>query len=217
MFPKPELDNNDELDNNLKYNGKPGYRTSRDRVDPSRDSDPKPELMFWVLSVDKLANIGTGLNVPLRIELDRSEIISKIRNQIRDEYCKTWQNSLKTKGIWYSGIVSSFPKTRWFDNLEFVDRNHITTIIRIRTGHCLSASHLFRIKIRADPSCECGSEQTLDHIFLECPINYGPSIDIYKEMILSGLRAPLNIAMSKGSTVVYFVAFVFVLCCECSQ
>lgn len=106
---------------------------------------------------------------------------------------KCWQDSLKQKGFSYSRVESSFPNKKWFTDLEFVNRKYITTMIRMRTGHCLTSAHLYKINIKDNPNCECGLEESLDHIFFECPINFIPNFDIYQEMILSGLQTPLSI------------------------
>lgn len=63
----------------------------------------------------------------------------------------------------------------------------------MRTGHCLNASHLYKIKIKTNPNCECGMEESLNHIFFECPINEVRDCDMYWEMVRTGLQTPLSI------------------------
>lgn len=63
----------------------------------------------------------------------------------------------------------------------------------MRTGHNMTASHLYKINIKENPYCECGREENLNHVFLECPINFIPGFDFYHELIRSGLQAPLDI------------------------
>lgn len=145
--------------------------------------------------VDTLARIGSNLNVPLKVGLDRSEVVSLIREEIMEEHDTLWRESLKLKGTFYASIVPVFPRRKWFLNFGFVDLRHITTIIRMRTGHCLNASHLYKIKINADPRCECGMEESLNHIFFECPINFVPGFDMYWNLVRSGLLPPLNISL----------------------
>lgn len=63
----------------------------------------------------------------------------------------------------------------------------------MRTGHCLTTSHLYRIGIKEDPYCECGQVEDLEHIFLTCPINRIPGHDMYEEFRKTGITPPLNI------------------------
>ena len=70
-------------------------------------------------------------------------------------------------------------KKKWFSKLPYTNRRHITSIIRMRSGHCLVGEHLHRIGIRDSPYCECGNIETLDHIFFECPITKIPGFNLH--------------------------------------
>jgi hypothetical protein len=53
-----------------------------------------------------------------------------------------------------------------------LERKQWTTLNRIRTGCCKSASELHKWGYIPDPRCECGAPvQTLDHIITDCPIH----------------------------------------------
>lgn len=75
----------------------------------------------------------------------------------------------------------------------YVDRRHITTIIRMRTGHCLTKLHLFNIGIESNPYCECGQIEDLNHIFFECPINKDSQFDIYNLLVKANNSNPMSI------------------------
>ena len=62
----------------------------------------------------------------------------------------------------------------------------------MRAGHCASPQHLFRIKVKDDPFCECGQLGILEYILFSCPINEYPTGDIYWELFKSGLFTPFN-------------------------
>lgn len=64
-----------------------------------------------------------------------------------------------------SAAFSSKPR---FSRLTYKDRRHITTIIRVRTGHCLVPQQLFRLERVDSLLCHCGSQGTLKHILFQC-------------------------------------------------
>lgn len=56
----------------------------------------------------------------------------------------------------------------------------------MRTGHGLYGSHLYRLKIIEQPWCECGEEETINHIFLDCPINKTNNWNLKQELEKTG-------------------------------
>lgn len=64
----------------------------------------------------------------------------------------------------------------------------------MRTGHCSTAYHLYRIGIVEHPYCDCGDLGTLNHIRFECPINHIQDFDIYKELMKSKLTTPFDVS-----------------------
>lgn len=142
--------------------------------------------------VDTLANIGRDLNVPKKIFIDNKNIFNKIRTHLLEQFNQEWCQITKNKGSSYRSVQESFPHTNWFAKLPCGNRQQLTTVIRMRTGHCSTNLHLHNIKIKDSPNCECGMIQSLNHIFFECPNN---NIDnnIYEELIKIGYTSPLNI------------------------
>ena len=63
----------------------------------------------------------------------------------------------------------------------------------MRTGHCLTKEHLYKIKLKDNPLCECGRIENMDHIFFECPINAIPNLDLYREFIKLKILTPISI------------------------
>lgn len=141
-------------------------------------------------TADKLANIGRILNTPRNIPLNKNHIDIIIKKKIQQAHDEAWKDSLKTKGKWYAQIQDEFPKIAWHKKFPYLDRRHITTIVRMRTGHCLTSEYLHKIKIKDSPNCECGQIEDLNHLFLECPINQIPNIDIYGVAISRNIHAP---------------------------
>ena len=56
------------------------------------------------------------------------------------------------------------------DPIRFLERQHQTSIYRLRTGHCCLRSHLHRIGVKQSPLCECRVNQTPYHILQDCPL-----------------------------------------------
>lgn len=71
------------------------------------------------------------------------ELVPAIKKTIRDKSVAEWKNSPKNKGDQYAKLTSTFPKSRWFNKFQLIDRRDITKIIRMRTGHYLTASYLY--------------------------------------------------------------------------
>lgn len=142
---------------------------------------------------DTLAKIGRELNIPTPIPIHNLELIPKYQKSILTHYHNYWKNTTKTK--WYRDIQDTFPAKPWYSKFPFTNRRHITTIIRMRTGHCATKSHLYRLGVTDSPMCDCGQVEDLNHIFLECPTKTVPNIDIYREIQITGINAPFNIKM----------------------
>ena len=57
------------------------------------------------------------------------------------------------------------------DCLQDLNRWQQTTIFRLRTGHCLLLSHLYRLKLAQTNECPCGTGiQDPTHILQNCPL-----------------------------------------------
>lgn len=153
---------------------------------------------MW-FKIDILGYDDVLLNVPKNIQLNRNHVITLLKEKIQQEHDKAWKESLKTKGKWYSQIQDEFPKVTWHKEYPYIDRRHITTIIRMRSGHCLTKEHLHKIGIKDSPYCECGQIQDINHIFLECPINRIPNLDIYRMAINKNICAPLSMTNILGN------------------
>jgi ribonuclease HI len=44
-----------------------------------------------------------------------------------------------------------------------------TVMMRLRSGHCGLAAHMFRIGFKFSPLCQCGVPETVVHYLLQCP------------------------------------------------
>lgn len=142
---------------------------------------------------DALAKAGTLLNNAHRSKIDAQNFIPTIKERLWLQWQSEWTQTTIIKGQWYAGFQDRFPKTPWFRNFPFLNRKHSSTLIRIRTGHCLTNKHKFRIGVADSPYCECGAIEDLNHIFFECPINIIPHYDIYQKLVTCKMPTPIDI------------------------
>lgn len=142
---------------------------------------------------DQLAKEGTGFNIAERIRIDTINFLPVVKAQLWDQWNQEWKASTCNTGQWYASFQFDFPKTIWFAKFPHLGRKHITSLTRIRSGHCLMAKHKHRIGLAESPHCECGQVEDLNHIFFDCPINILPDYDIYKKLIDCKIPTPINI------------------------
>ena len=142
---------------------------------------------------DALANIGRILTVPKKMELDSIDICNNIKINLKERFKQRWNYHIQNKKYRYNRVQNSFPNKKWFSLFPYKDRRHITTIIRMRTGHCLTNEFLYKINAKDSPRCECGSIENLNHIYFECPINTVAHLDLYKECIKLRFPPPITI------------------------
>ncbi|XP_018570191.2 uncharacterized protein LOC108910148 [Anoplophora glabripennis] len=145
------------------------------------------------LVADTLANIGRNSENQVEVELDKNDVLPTIKQQIQAKWKQEWKLSTNSRGFSYAQIIKEFPSSPWFTLFPYKDRRHLTTIIRMRTGHCLTNKHLHRIGILTHPYCECGQVGDLNHIILECPLNKNPNFDLYQELSKAGTQNPFSI------------------------
>lgn len=62
----------------------------------------------------------------------------------------------------------------------------------MRTGHCLTREHQYRIGVSDFPFCDCGAVEDLNHIFFQCPINCDGVFDLYRDLQRSGVPSPMD-------------------------
>lgn len=88
----------------------------------------------------------------------------------RDLWKQYWDLTLETKGKWYAEVQKEIPSKPWHHTFKHTDRKFITTISRMRLGHCLTPAHLNRLRIVSNSRCkECYQDGAdLQHIILEC-------------------------------------------------
>lgn len=145
------------------------------------------------IKADHLAKFGSNCNIPENIKLDKEDLIPILKNHYKDKFHREWKRENKRKHTFYSKVQEDFPLFPWFRNICYKDRRHITTIIRIRTGHSLTPLHMFKIGIRDNPFCECGQVGGINHVILECKQYNADPNALYNEFIKCKIPSPLSI------------------------
>lgn len=82
------------------------------------------------------------------------------------------------KGVEYFKKQDIMKTKSWFENTN-LNRQPISTVNRIRSGHSLLKKHLFNKNIIDSPICDCGeSGMSVNHIIWDC--NLIPTADRIK-------------------------------------
>lgn len=118
--------------------------------------------------VDKLAK--EALTEPMEEELTYqcTELGEKFKRQLLTDAFNSVSLRGETKGKVYFKSQKKFKGKSWFDETN-LNRQQITLINRIRSGHSLLKKHLFDKNIIASAMCECGeSEMDIDHVVWNC-------------------------------------------------
>jgi len=98
-----------------------------------------------------------------------------------------WLDSSKRKGRTYASSQPIIPLKPWFSKFQKTSKLITSVLCRVRLGHCCSPVFLNKIRIRDSSLCECGlDEGSIDHIFLNCPLNNAYSLD----HIINKLKIP---------------------------
>ncbi|XP_026471326.1 uncharacterized protein LOC113375609 [Ctenocephalides felis] len=121
-----------------------------------------------------------------------------LKHLIKQQGLELWQKShsetTKSKGSTYALTREIVSPNTWFKNIE-ESRNFITVICRLRLGHYYCKSHLKRIGIIQDPKCDCGSIETLDHLFWECRHYQQERSKLVRNLQNVRIVFPINIQM----------------------
>ena len=75
-----------------------------------------------------------------------------------------------------------------------------TALLRARIGHCGLNGHLNRINLEDSPDCEwCGQEETIAHMFLECPRHHSIRADLKDKLSQLGLTFSIKNILGGGN------------------
>ncbi|XP_014259836.1 uncharacterized protein LOC106672712 [Cimex lectularius] len=123
-------------------------------------------------------------------EISAGDIVSHNRVLLRKKWQSEYEQSSKSKGIWYSAAQPNIQSKPWFSNVKR-NRKFFTTICRLRFNHNKLPSHLHKIGITQTSKCSCDGTTTADanHIILGCPLKTTGREHIF--MALKKYKIPL--------------------------
>jgi ribonuclease HI len=118
-------------------------------------------------AADRLAKEAAqpGKSHPFRPLLSRENAF--IRDNIHAQWGQEWKSS--TKGSHLRKIDNTLPARytrKLYGNLP---RNRVYLLTQLRTGHNWLSSYRKKIGYSDDDRCECGAQETVAHVLMECP------------------------------------------------
>lgn len=136
--------------------------------------------------------------------------------KIWKDWTTEWQKISVQKGRIYAHLrgrikLNSKP---WFAEYPHLARKAIATINRLRSGHCCSPDHLFRIRVLQTDRCLCGEQGDLNHIFFGCSNNEINCQTLYSALARNVKNAPFTIydcltdSKLKETTISIITAFI---------
>ncbi|KAI5633769.1 reverse transcriptase (RNA-dependent DNA polymerase) domain-containing protein [Phthorimaea operculella] len=121
--------------------------------------------------VDALAK-STENVLSCDFKVPHSDLVVFLKQNMLKRWTISLESSRNVKGRWLASIAP-IPSTKaWYEKPNvYMGRNFITTICRLRIGHCRFPAHLHRLKLSDSPCCiYCSSDICdLNHLFFVCP------------------------------------------------
>jgi hypothetical protein len=117
--------------------------------------------------VDTLAKMAAQSNDHSNLIFQPADFFSVAIRNVQMEWEQSWVSS--PKGNHYKAVNGlNIPSKPWFYKKNY-SKPSVSTLCRLRIGHCVVASHLHRIGVFQSPMCECGEEpETINHVFFNC-------------------------------------------------
>ena len=141
---------------------------------------------------DSLAKYAAGNPVDRKHYLVHSyDLQNDTKLKLYALWSKAWKASSRLKGAYYASIQPKIQRKPWFFKCPRLSKRVVSSLCRLRLGHCCSPVFLRKIRIRDSSLCECGlDEGTLDHIFFCCPMN--TKFDLYRNLPKINIPLPIN-------------------------
>lgn len=144
--------------------------------------------------VDQLAKDSITTGEQLIEDLNLTDSINYIRNEIKKKWSENWKNYCQTHPNIYTSIQPDIPKFPWFKR-KHLSRLETVTITRMRLGHACYPYHLNKMKIIPSNLCEhCNEIGDLNHIFLSCGKHLDECQHLYEELKALKINFPINIS-----------------------
>ncbi|KGO64408.1 hypothetical protein PITC_022580 [Penicillium italicum] len=118
-------------------------------------------------AADRLAKEAAqpGKTHPFRPLLTRENTF--LRGKIHAQWEQEWNSS--TKGAHLRKVDSALPARHTRKLYGNLPRNRAYLLTQLRTGHNWLFTYAKKFGFRDDDHCECGAQETVSHMLLECP------------------------------------------------
>ncbi|CAG8068633.1 unnamed protein product, partial [Penicillium nalgiovense] len=118
-------------------------------------------------AADRLAKEAAqpGKTHPFRPLLTRENAF--LRGKIHAQWEQEWNSS--TKGAHLRKVDGALPARHTRKLYGNLPRNRAYLLTQLRTGHNWLSTYAKRLGFRDDDRCECGAQETVSHVLLECP------------------------------------------------
>lgn len=104
--------------------------------------------------------------------------IQAIKRKCRVMWQTYFDERSQSKGIWYRTIQSELPCYPWFHEMR-ANREHIVTLLRLRSGHIPSNKFSHLMGKTESPNClECNKIDDVQHVLAECSKNQSMRIQV---------------------------------------
>jgi ribonuclease HI len=158
---------------------------------------------------DALAKEAATSGLCLSTEITAADAKNFLQNKMLSDWRMIWSESCKLKGKFYARIQPDIPNKPWFQKIK-MNKFGVSTLSRMRLGHCCCGSHLYRIGVVRSPYCECGATEDLNHLFFECPIN--DRYPLLRELLRCRVELPTDIStiLSTNNAALYKILLAFI-------
>lgn len=100
-----------------------------------------------------------------------SDWLGHVKELSRQRWHEYFDERSKEKGIWYKTIQAEPLRYPWFEGGE-IDREHVVTLLRMRSGHIPSNKFKYLMGKSTSPNCSvCGVVEDIYHVLMECDRN----------------------------------------------
>ncbi|XP_045481658.1 uncharacterized protein LOC123685812 [Harmonia axyridis] len=143
---------------------------------------------------DILANEGRYSGDPPNIPAGPQELWPRFGKELKHSWTAEFFDICAHKAHVYATFYdgSALSNTSWFNKVDR-PRRFISTILRLRSGHCLTPHYLHRMGLRDSDSCDCGVTGDIVHVFFGCSENFSASAELYAALSSHRFPLPINI------------------------
>lgn len=128
---------------------------------------------------------------------DQNDVRNILQRSLENQWIKEWNEVGVSKGKTYTHMrnrdkkFTPIRKCFLFDS-EF-DKYSVSTMMRLRSNHCLSPEHLFKIKVYDSPNCQCAEYGDIVHILFNCQLNRVNCDILYYKLTQLGMECPISV------------------------